>query len=67
MDEKYPYLGIKELEENVNYVVLFTEPDHGVVVMSNSNTESIKFGTIGDFDENDFNLLPPEQCVRLSN
>ena len=67
MNEKYPYLGIKQLEGNKNYVVLFTEEDHGVVVMSDNNSDSIKFGTIGDFDEKEFELLPQDQCVRLSN
>lgn len=66
MGEKYPYLGINQYK-NKNYVVLFTEEDRGVIVMSESDNEKLKFGTIGNFDEGQFKVLPPEQCVRLNN
>lgn len=66
MDEKYPYLGLKEFDGK-KYVVLFTEEDKGIVVMTEFENEDIKFGTIGNFDENDFIFLPQDQCVRLSN
>lgn len=66
MEEKYPYLGIKQIEDK-SYVVLFTEEDRGVVVMNTTNSDKIKFGMIGNFDENEFELLPPDQCVRLNN
>lgn len=66
MEEKYPYLGIKQIEDK-SYVVLFTEEDRGVVVMNTTHSDKIKFGMIGNFDENEFELLPPDQCVRLNN
>lgn len=66
MEDKYPYLGIKKIDEK-NYVVLFTEEDTGVIVMSEVNEGNIKFGKIGNFDENEFEILPEDQCVRLSN
>lgn len=66
MEEKYPYLGINHIDDKA-YVVLFTEEDRGVVVMNETNSETIKFGYIGNFDEEKFEMLPPEQCVRLNN
>lgn len=66
MDEKYPYLGINYIDEKP-YVVLFTEEEHGVVVMNETNSQTIKFGYIGNFDESQFELLPQDQCVRLNN
>jgi hypothetical protein len=66
MNEIYPYLGIRQIDGK-GYVVLFTEEDRGVVVMDETDSEKIKFGQIGNFDESMFEKLPPEQCVRLSN
>ena len=66
MDEKYPYLGINYIDEKP-YVVLFTEEEHGVVVMNSTESDTIKFGYIGNFDEEKFEKLPPDQCVRLNN
>ena len=66
MDEKYPYLGINYIDEKP-YVVLFTEEEHGVVVMNETNSQTIKFGYIGNFDESQFEFLPQDQCVRLNN
>lgn len=64
--KKYPFLGINQFNDK-NYVVLFTEPDRGVVVLNETDSEKLAFGTIDNFDESQFELLPPDQCVRLSN
>jgi hypothetical protein len=66
MEEKYPYLGINYIDEKP-YVVLFTEEEHGVVVMNETDSQTIKFGYIGNFDESQFEFLPQDQCVRLNN
>lgn len=66
MGEKYPYLGINQFKGE-NYVVLFVEPDRGIIVMNETDNDKLKFGTIGDFDETQFDVLPQDQCVRLSN
>lgn len=63
----YPYLGVKTFEDETQYVVLFTEQDYGVVVMNNTSNENIKFGLISSFDENEFDFLDKEQCVRINN
>lgn len=63
-ENKYPYLG-RHYVNDKPYVVLFTEPETGVVVMSEVN--SIKFGSYLAFDESLFEILPPNICVRLSN
>ena len=63
---EYPYLGRKFLDGKP-YVVLFTEPDYGVVVVNETTNENIKFGAIMSFDENSFELLPPNEVVRLNN
>lgn len=66
-EKKYPYLGTRKYKDS-EYVILFTEENYGVVVMSNiEDVEALQFGKMGDFDEKLFDLLPPEQCVRLSN
>lgn len=66
MEEKYPYLGINYIDEKP-YVVLFTEEEHGVVVMNETDSQTIKFGYIGNFDESQFEFLPQDRCVRLNN
>lgn len=66
MNESYPYLGIRQINGK-NYVVLFTEEDTGVVVMNETDSEKIKFGLIGNFDETEFEKLSQDQCVRLNN
>lgn len=66
MNESYPYLGIRQINGK-SYVVLFTEEDTGVVVMNETDSEKIKFGLIGNFDETEFEKLPQDQCVRLNN
>ena len=66
MNESYPYLGIRQINGK-SYVVLFTEEDTGVVVMTDTDSEKIKFGLIGSFDETEFDKLPQDQCVRLNN
>ena len=63
---KYPFLGINHVDGK-SYVVFFTEPDRGVIVMNETDNDKLKFGTIGDFDETQFDVLPQDQCVRLSN
>lgn len=67
MEEKrYPYLG-KTSVNGKQYVVLFSEPDMGTVVMNETDSERIKFGSYGSFDESLFEPLPPDVCVRLNN
>lgn len=66
MNESYPYLGIRQINGK-SYVVLFTEEDTGVVVMNETDSEKIKFGLIGSFDETEFEKLPQDQCIRLNN
>lgn len=66
MNEKYPYLGLNHINDKT-YVVFFTEPDHGVVVLNETDSKEINFGMIGNFDESLFEPLPPDQCVRLNN
>ena len=66
MNESYPYLGIRQINGK-SYVVLFTEEDTSVVVMNETDSEKIKFGLIGSFDETEFEKLPQDQCVRLNN
>lgn len=66
MEKKYPYLGINYIDDK-SYVVLFTEEDKGVVLMNETDNEKIQFGKIGDFDEAQFELLPPDQCIRINN
>lgn len=66
-EKKYPYLG-KRNYKGQDYVILFTEENYGVVVMSEiEDVESLKFGKTGDYDEKMFEFLEPEKCVRLSN
>ena len=48
-------------------MVLFVEPDKGVIVMNETDNDKLKFGTITDFDETQFDVLPQDQCVRLNN
>lgn len=64
---KYPYLGRFTLSEEEYYVVLFTEPDTGVVVVSTMKDSEVKFGMISNFSESSFEILPPEYSVSLSN
>lgn len=65
-ERKYPYLGITHLGEKA-YVVFFTEPDTGVVVLNETESDRIKFGMYGGFAEERFEVLPPDVCVRLQN
>ena len=64
--KKYPYLG-RNFIDGKAYVVLFSEEDMGTVVMNETNSRRIKFGTYGSFDESAFEVLPPNECVRLNN
>ena len=63
---KYPYLG-RHFINDKPYVVLFLGEETGVVVVDETEGGSIKFGQYGNFDENVFELLPPDEVVRLSN
>jgi len=63
---EYPYLG-RNYVDGKPYVVLFTGEETGVVVMNETDSNDIKFGTIGNFDEKLFELLPPDECVRINN
>lgn len=66
-EKKYPYLGRRDYKGH-EYVIMFTEEDYGVVVMSDvTDVEQIQFGKTGDFDESMFTYLESERCVRLSN
>ena len=66
-EKKYPYLGKRNYKGH-DYVILFTEENYGVVVMSDiEDVESLKFGKMGDFDEKMFEFLEPDKSVRLSN
>lgn len=62
----YPYLGRKFLNEKP-FVVWFLEEGKGVVVVNETDNEDIKFGLLADFDEEEFELLPPDLAVRLNN
>lgn len=68
MEEKsYPYLGRNFVNDKA-YIVLFTEPDTGVVVLDDTDDSTrIKFGMYGGFAEERFEVLPPDVCVRLQN
>lgn len=66
MERQYPYLGLGSID-NKNYVVLFLKEDEGVVVMNETDSEEIRFGMYGNFAEEAFEFLSPDQCVRLSN
>lgn len=64
--KKYPYLG-RNYVDGKAYVVLFSDEDMGTVVMNETNSKNIKFGAYGSFDESVFEILPPNECVRLNN
>lgn len=66
-EKKYPYLGKRDYKGH-EYVIMFTEENYGVIVMSDiTDVEELQFGKTGDFDEAMFTYLEPEKCVRLSN
>ena len=66
-EKKYPYLGKRDYK-GYEYVIMFTEENYGVVVMSDiTDIDQLQFGKTGDFDESMFTYLEPERCVRLSN
>lgn len=64
--KRYPYLG-RNYVNGKAYVVLFNEPDMGTVVMNDTDSPNIKFSAYGSFDESLFEVLPPNECVRISN
>lgn len=65
-NKKYPYLG-RNYIDGKPYVVLFTEEETGVVVVNETNSPNVKFGAYTFFDEEQFEPLPPNECVRISN
>lgn len=62
----HPFLGINHINGKA-YVVLFDKEDSGMVVYNETNSDKIKFGTYGDFDENQFEFLDPSTVITLSN
>lgn len=62
----YPYLGRTYIKEKP-YVVFFIKEETGVVVVNETDSENIFLGKYGLFDEESFEPLPPNECVRLSN
>lgn len=67
-DRVYPYLGRNKVDGK-DIVVLFTDEDCGVVVMSKFEKGSkFAFGKyIENFAEEQFEVLPPDLQVSLSN
>ena len=66
-EREYPYLA-KNTVGDKTYVVFFSEENYGMVVMSEINDNpDIALGTIGDFDENVFEVLNPEIQVSIHN
>lgn len=68
MEERnYPYLA-KNTYNGQDYVVLFSEPDRGTIVMSDiTDNPKLKFGVIGNFAEEIFEVLDKDVCVRINN
>lgn len=68
MTEKkiYPYLG-RNFIDGKPYVVLFNDVDQGMVVMNDTNNTELAVGTYDSFAEEVFEILPPNEFVRLSN
>lgn len=65
--KKYPYLAKNTINEK-SYVVFFSEENYGTVVMSEiTDNPDVMFGVIGDFDEDTFEVLPPDVRVIMSN
>lgn len=64
---KYPYLG-KNIKDGKTFVVFFGEENYGMVVMSEiEDNPKLALGTIGDFDESYFELLPNDVRVYIQN
>ena len=63
---EYPYLG-RHYVGDKPYVVMFLEEGKGVVLVNETDSDKIKFGMYGNFDEDSFEILPPDEVVRLSN
>lgn len=62
----YPYLG--ELEINgKKVVVMFTDENEGTVVLNETNNDKYRFGRHDEFNEDNFDLCPPQQVVRIGN
>lgn len=65
-ESKYPYLGSNFINGK-QYVVLFSEPDMGTVVMNETDEKAIVFGKYMSFDESLFEPLPENVVVKLQN
>lgn len=63
---EYPYLGRNNVGEEY-YIVMFTEPNYGVVIDGDIESDRIKVGYIGDFEEKQFEFLPEGEYVQLEN
>lgn len=63
----YPYLGKKDLDEKKCIVVFFTEENKGVVISLPEDNNEYTFGKYDKYNEDEFDLLDEELCVRLHN
>lgn len=68
---EYPYLARKTFKDETGtintYVVMFVEPERGVVLVDKTKSKNIFVGKIGLFDEDEFNALPSNEYVKLKN
>ena len=53
-------LGIKKTYRDLK---VFAYKTH----MNETDKEELSFGTVGNFDESQFEFLSPDQCIRLQN
>lgn len=63
---KYPYLGMRKFDDK-QVTILFTELGKGVVVDNQTQDDEYRFGRYGEFDEDEYDFLPQNVCVRLNN
>lgn len=63
----YPYLGRNYIGDKP-YVVMFEKENSGMVLVNETDSDTIKFGKYyTDLEEDEFEFLPSEEFVRLSN
>ena len=62
----YPYLA-RNFVNGKQYVVLFIEEEKGIVLLNETDSKNIQFGKMGTWDEGAFEILPPDECIRLNN
>ena len=66
-EKRYPYLA-KNVIDNKSYIVFFIEPDYGVVLHSEiTDNPNLKMGSLNDFDESVFEILPPDVQLNIHN